>query len=152
MSFIFQPQHVPKHFLFSKLPEPKGCNPSQKGHFSLPDANKHCCFPGSLCCLPSVLARCFLPISHVAHPCDLSLWPQSSPLSSQHIPPHLTPQCPVSHQPVRARSDCPACCQPGTGQGMLPMARACSPAQSRSRCPGRAQPQELISYYHKLKY
>lgn len=67
-------------------------------------------------------------------------------------PPHLTPQCPVSHQPVRARSDCPACCQPGTGQGMLPMARACSPAQSRSRCPGRAQPQELISYYHKLKY
>lgn len=72
--------------------------------------------------------------------------------STSTTPDSTMPRFPPAQQPVRAPSECPAFCQPGAGQGMLPMARVCSPAQSRSRCPGRAQPQELISYYHKLKY
>lgn len=135
MSLIFQPQHVPKHFLSSKLPEPKGCNPSQKGHFSLPDANKHCYFPGLFCCLPSVL--------HVAFPpyfTSCNLWPQS--FTPAH-PPHLTPQCPISHGGTAFQSSqglsclLPAwgrtgnashgtCLQSSTKPEPLPWLRACS--------------------------
>lgn len=97
-------------------------------------------------CFGTVLS----PIFHITHTRSLSVWPQSSPPSCQHI--HHTwlhhAPCPTPWCPVRAPRDC----QPGAGQGMLPLAHACTKSELLPWPRARSAQELLISYYDKLKY